>query len=500
MESEDDEDGIIITPVPAMADLSLVKTVVDNDISPSVGDEITFQITVSNAGPDAATNVEVIDLLPVGFDFVLYSSTSGLYDDITGLWTVGTIPSGATQTLFIDVIVNAPTGALDEYLNVLEITTSDVTDPNSTPNNDDGDQSEDDEDNVQIIVEISDLSLTKSLSNIDANVGDVVTFTLQIDNLGPDVATGVALQDILPIGFSSITSISDGGILTGNTIDWTNLIVPLTGLTITYEATVNIPTLALDEYLNIAQIMAVDQFDPNSTADNDDGDQSEDDEANAELNTPTTDIEVTKSVDISNPAIGDEITFTISASNIGSLDATTVEIDEVLPSGYEFISYTATSGVYDVITGIWEIPTVTTNTNETLSIIVKVLDVDDYVNTASLMSLDQIDSDGSNDSDDSTIDPICLSIYNEFSPNDDGVNDVFYIDCLANFPNNKLEVYNRWGNIVYSKKGYDNTFKGLSNGRAVLYKEEKLPVGTYYYVLDLGDGSDPRVGWVYKAR
>ena len=499
-QSEDDEDGIIITPVPAMADLSLVKTVVDNDISPSVGDEITFQITVSNAGPDAATNVEVIDLLPVGFDFVLYSSTSGLYDDITGLWTVGTIPSGATQTLFIDVIVNAPTGALDEYLNVSEITTSDVTDPNSTPNNDDGDQSEDDEDNVQIIVEISDLSLTKSLSNIDANVGDVVTFTLQIDNLGPDVATGVALQDILPIGFSSITSISDGGILTGNTIDWTNLIVPLTGLTITYEATVNIPTLALDEYLNIAQIMAVDQFDPNSTADNDDGDQSEDDEANAELNTPTTDIEVTKSVDISNPAIGDEITFTISASNIGSLDATTVEIDEVLPSGYEFISYTATSGVYDVITGIWEIPTVTTNTNETLSIIVKVLDVDDYVNTASLMSLDQIDSDGSNDSDDSTIDPICLSIYNEFSPNDDGVNDVFYIDCLANFPNNKLEVYNRWGNIVYSKKGYDNTFKGLSNGRAVLYKEEKLPVGTYYYVLDLGDGSKNKTGWLYINR
>ena len=117
-----------------------------------------------------------------------------------------------------------------------------------------------------------------------------------------------------------------------------------------------------------------------------------------------------------------------------------------------------------------------------------------------IMSLDQIDADASNDSDDATIEPICLTIYNEFSPNDDGVNDVFYIDCLANFPNNKLEIYNRWGNIVDSKKGYDNTFKGISNGRAVLYKTEKLPVGTYYYVLDLGDGSKNKVGWLYINR
>ena len=74
------------------------------------------------------------------------------------------------------------------------------------------------------------------------------------------------------------------------------------------------------------------------------------------------------------------------------------------------------------------------------------------------------------------------------------------IDCIETFPNNKLEVYNRWGNIVYSKKGYRNDWDGTSNGRAVINGSDQLPVGTYYYVIDLGEGSEPKVGWLYINR
>ncbi|MDT0558503.1 gliding motility-associated C-terminal domain-containing protein [Ichthyenterobacterium sp. W332] len=499
-QSENDEDNVLVIPVEAMADLSLTKTVVDNDIMPNVGDEITFQITVTNAGPDEATGVEVTDLLPPGFDFILFSATSGTYNETTGLWIVGDIASGDSQSLFIDVLINEPTGTPGEYFNVAEVTGSDIMDPNSEPNNDDGDQSEDDEDGILVETQTADLSLNKSVNNVDANVGDVVTFTLQINNAGANTATGVAVQDILPIGFSNITNISNGGILTGSIIDWTGLTIPLTGLILTYEATVNMPTLDEGEYVNVAEITASDQFDPNSEPNNDDGDQSEDDEDSASINTPTTDIEVTKSVDNPNPTIGDQVTFTITASNLGNLDATSVEIRDNLPSGYEFESATTTAGVYDETTGLWQIPTVGAGLTETLEITVTVLDVDNYLNIASLEFLDQIDANANNDSDDATIDPVCLTIYNEFSPNNDGVNEVFYIDCIANYPNNRLEIYNRWGNIVYSKDRYDNTFDGTSNGRAVLYKEEKLPVGTYYYILDLGDGSERRAGWLYINR
>ncbi|GAA3618959.1 PKD domain-containing protein [Flavivirga jejuensis] len=499
-QSEDDEDNVLVTPIDALADLSIQKTVVDNDIMPNVGDEITFQIIVSNVGPDAATGVEVVDLLPQGFDFILYSSTSGTYNETNGLWTLGTVPSGGSQTLFIDVLVNDPSGTSGEFYNVAQITASDVVDPNSTPNNDDGDQSEDDEDGILVMVETANLSLNKSVNNINANVGEIVTFTLQIDNAGNDAATGVAIQDILPIGYSNISNITGNGVLSANVINWTNLNIPLTGLTLTYDATVNIPTLQDDEYLNIAQIIASDQFDPNSTGNNDDGDQSEDDEDSAVINTPTADIEVTKTVDNTNPRINETITFTISVSNLGNIDATSVRILDALPMGYEFTSYTASSGVYSNSSGLWEIPIVIGSQTETLEITVVVLDVNDYLNTASLEFLDQIDSDDTNDSDNITIDPQCLKIYNEFSPNGNGKNEVFYIDCINNYPENNLKVYNRWGNLVYSKEGYDNTFDGLSNGRSVLNKDQKLPVGTYYYILDLGDGSKGKAGWLYIVR
>ena len=131
----------------------------------------------------------------------------------------------------------------------------------------------------------------------------------------------------------------------------------------------------------------------------------------------------------------------------------------------------------------------------------EVLGIGDYTNTAFVSNADGgTDVDPINDEDTATVDPICLTIYNEFSPNGDGVNETFIIDCLERFPQNKLEVYNRWGNIVYSKKGYLNDWTGTSNGRAVINQSDELPVGTYYYVLDLGDGSEPRVGWLYINR
>jgi gliding motility-associated-like protein len=94
----------------------------------------------------------------------------------------------------------------------------------------------------------------------------------------------------------------------------------------------------------------------------------------------------------------------------------------------------------------------------------------------------------------------CLTIFNEFSPNDDGVNDYFSIKCVELYPNNKLEVYNRWGNKVYEKHSYNNDWDGTANTGNVVRRNEKLPVGTYYYVFDLGDGTAAFSGWLYIQR
>ncbi|MGG5507810.1 MULTISPECIES: gliding motility-associated C-terminal domain-containing protein [unclassified Myroides] len=81
-------------------------------------------------------------------------------------------------------------------------------------------------------------------------------------------------------------------------------------------------------------------------------------------------------------------------------------------------------------------------------------------------------------------------IYNLVSANGDGKNDYFIIENIRNYPNNKVEIFNRWGTRVYETTGYDphgdgseNVFKGYSEGKATLDKGSKLPSGTYYYVV-----------------
>ena len=79
-----------------------------------------------------------------------------------------------------------------------------------------------------------------------------------------------------------------------------------------------------------------------------------------------------------------------------------------------------------------------------------------------------------------------LVVYNLVTPNGDGKNDFFLIDNLHRYPNNTVEIYNRWGVKVYEASQYgssDNVFRGYSDGRTTMKKNEKLPTGTYYYIL-----------------
>jgi len=112
-----------------------------------------------------------------------------------------------------------------------------------------------------------------------------------------------------------------------------------------------------------------------------------------------------------------------------------------------------------------------------------------------------VDVEGDGESDDPTvIETLGLVITTIFTPNGDGLNDVWSIPGIENYPLNNVKVYNRWGNLVYEKDGYIGDWDGYSNGRMVINSGERLPVGTYYYIIDLGDGSEPFVGYLYLNR
>ncbi|BDB52317.1 hypothetical protein GENT11_06290 [Flavobacterium ammonificans] len=79
-----------------------------------------------------------------------------------------------------------------------------------------------------------------------------------------------------------------------------------------------------------------------------------------------------------------------------------------------------------------------------------------------------------------------LEIFNSMTTNGDGLNDVFVIRGIENYPDNNLYIYNRWGVEVYNVEGYgqDNKyFTGISQGRNTFSQTAELPKGTYYFIL-----------------
>ena len=87
-----------------------------------------------------------------------------------------------------------------------------------------------------------------------------------------------------------------------------------------------------------------------------------------------------------------------------------------------------------------------------------------------------------------------LFIPDGFSPNGDKLNDTWIIDGLESYPNAEMKVFNRWGGVVIKVKNYKgNEWDGNVGGIP-------LPVATYYYMLDLQDGSEARQGTITLVR
>ncbi|MGH2597358.1 MAG: DUF7507 domain-containing protein [Actinomycetota bacterium] len=110
------------------ADLAVTKTV--SNAAPHEGDTITYDITVTNNGPDDASGVQVTDALPTGVTFVSASPSAGTYDKISGVWDVGALAVGESAELQIQVRVDAATSGTT-ITNSAAVSGSNQVDPNS---------------------------------------------------------------------------------------------------------------------------------------------------------------------------------------------------------------------------------------------------------------------------------------------------------------------------------------------------------------------------------
>lgn len=102
--------------------------------------------------------------------------------------------------------------------------------------------------------------------------------------------------------------------------------------------------------------------------------------------------------------------------------------------------------------------------------------------------------EGCVDTDEVTVTVIpAISVPNAFSPNGDAVNEVWEIGNIENYPDARVEIFNRWGNQIFSSTGYGSPWDGT-------YKGEALPVATYYYIIYLNSSEKPISGHVTIIR
>lgn len=223
-EVEDFAAAVGIAP-PQFADLSLTHRV--SDPNPTLGQDVTFTITLNNAGPDPASNIEVTSFLP--FDLVFTSSTltQGEYDDLDGLWFVDDLASGATAVLTVTATVDST----DTITHTAEVTASDQNDPDSTPGN--GISGEDDQESVSVGTCLTSGPIqvgTNQLSYSCATPGGIVAFvrgsergefTFAAYNTTVDIADAVEVALAIADATGTAVAMIDIG---DDEIDQTNLV------------------------------------------------------------------------------------------------------------------------------------------------------------------------------------------------------------------------------------------------------------------------------------
>src|SRR5262249_40837594 len=190
----------------------------------------------------------------------------------------------------------------------------------------------------------ADLQVSKTVSNPTPNVGDTVTFTVTLADLGPDAATNVTVQDLLPAGLTFVSATPSQGGYSSATGVWTvGTVTTATPQTLQIQATVADPGAGT----NTASVSQSDQFDPVTTNNSDD----------ATVTPQQADRPIPKTVSTPTPNGGDVLPSTVIVTTTGPAPAPGVAVPEPVPAGLGFVSATTSAGSYNNSTGNWTVGT-----------------------------------------------------------------------------------------------------------------------------------------------
>ncbi|MBI1298435.1 DUF11 domain-containing protein [bacterium] len=363
----------VIFDVSLATDLAVAMSV--SNLTPQVLDIITYQITVTNNGPEDASDVTVTNVLPEALEYVSHSPGSAAYDDVTGLWQIGDLNVGQQQVLTHTVRV-VGSG------NVVNSATVAGSLIDSNPANDTA--------SAPILVgAAADLRLSQTFSDDTPNVDDDLVIVLTLINDGPDTANNVVVSYPIP-------ALLTGAAVTPQSAD---IYTPTSGLwTVPTLASGASTTLTVRRTLNqsgsfssVAEVLSSSLFDPDSTPGNGTANGEDDQTRTTVTVPPAADVAVTKSVNEGPFKEGDTVSYTILARNNGPDTATNVVITDTLPitllnvllptiliagddgSDSSFTYYDVAQP--GIVTGtlVWDVGTLTSGDTETLFLSLTVL-------------------------------------------------------------------------------------------------------------------------------
>ena len=174
------------------ADLGVTKT--PDNPGPYPGSNVVYTIVLTNQGPSEATGISLTERLTNGLTYVTHSTTYGIYDNVSGVWTVGTLAAYGSAYLYITATVY--TGTINSLItNNTAITTADIADGNTANNT------------GTAVIAVSSLRMSKSSSAAGSALpGSNITYTIIITNAGSLVHTNITVTDALPTGTTYVAS------------------------------------------------------------------------------------------------------------------------------------------------------------------------------------------------------------------------------------------------------------------------------------------------------
>ncbi|NJX14654.1 DUF7507 domain-containing protein [Tamlana crocina] len=489
------EDENTETALCQSAGIALIKTGIfndaDNDSCSDVGETITYTFTVTNQGNVSIANVVLDDPLLGGALALASGDTDADNElDVTETWIYTSNYTITQSDISIGLVSNQATvtGTSAGGVGVSDLS--------------DDDNIAEDDTTETTLCQSSDIALIKTAIFNDTNndgcsdVGETITYTFTVTNQGNVSIANVVLDDPLLGGALALAS---GDTDADNELDVTETWIYTSDYTIT-QSDINMGLVSNQAVVVGTSTLGVDVSDLS-----DDNSILEDDTTETPLCIPSA-ISLEK-VGVFNDEngsgavqVGETITYTFTVYNTGKVTLYNINIQDplpgiviqggpiaqLLPGESDSSTFTA---VYTVEEGDLFDLTVTNQATVTAEDVLgnPVTDTSDDPN-----NLEDIDINNDGEPDDQTVINLPgilganFEIFNGITPDGDGLNDFFLIEGIENYPDNTLKVYNRWGVLVYETEGYGingKVFRGLSDGRVTVNRNEELPTGTYFYIL-----------------